>query len=335
MEGVRAVFCPTCQSSCRRFGRNRNGSQRYRCDTCSRTFTDEGTRPRDRRQLSPAKAILALRHLLEGSSIRSTERLVEVHRDTIMHVMVRAGRACERFLERTMRRVDVADVQADEIWGFVGCKERTRERRGYGPEVGDAWCFVALERASKLVLTWHLGKRSPDDTLEFADKLRRATHGRFQLSTDGFRPYRTAIREAFGPTVDYAQLVKVYSTPREDGPQARYSPGEVVETYAVVIIGRPDQDRICTSHAERANLTIRMTIRRMTRLTNAHSKKWANHGAAFGLYFAFYNFCRPHQTLTEATWTGDGPPVKTTPAMAAGLTDHVWTVAELLQNAKV
>jgi transposase-like protein len=243
MEGVRDVFCPICQDPARRFGRNRNGSQRYRCDACARTFTDEATRPADRRRLDPRRAILALRHLLEGSSIRSTERLVEVHRDTIMRTMVEAGQRCERFLERTVRLLDVQDVQADEVWGFVGCKEKTRERRGYGEEFGDAWCFVALERASRLVLAWHLGKRTPADTLEFADKLRHATRGRFQLSTDGFRPYRTAIPEAFGPTVDYAQLVKVYATPREEGPQTRYSPGEVIDTYTVVLLNRSTGQR--------------------------------------------------------------------------------------------
>jgi transposase-like protein/IS1 family transposase len=314
------MLCPLCQRPCRRFGYNRNGSQRHRCGDCRHTFTDATTRPVDRRRLDPGKAVLALRHLLEGSSIRSTERLVEVHRDTIMHAMVEAGQNCERFLERTMRRVDVEDVQADEIWGFVGCKERTRERRGYGEEVGDAWCFVAIERTSKLVIAWHLGKRTPDDTLAFAEKLRDATRGRFQLSTDGYRPYRTAIPTAFGLTVDFAQLVKVYGTPPE-GPQTRYSPSEVVDTYTVVLLGRPAEERICTSHAERANLTIRMTLRRMTRLTNAHSKKWENHGAAFALYFGFYNFCRVHSTI------------KTTPAVAAGLADRPWTVAELLERA--
>jgi transposase-like protein len=234
------MLCPTCQGTTRRFGRNRNGSQRYRCDDCAATFTDEATRPADRRKLDTRRTSLALRHILEGCSIRSSERLVGVHRDTIMHAMVEAGPSCERYLERVVRLLHVSDVHADEIWGFVGCKEKTRERRGYGDEVGDAWCFVAMERTNKLVLAWHLGKRTPTDTLEFADKLRHATSGRFQLSTDGFKPYRTAVPEAFGDTVDFAQLVKVYSTPSEEGPQTRYSPGDVVETYTVVLLGNPD-----------------------------------------------------------------------------------------------
>jgi transposase-like protein/IS1 family transposase len=309
-----------CDGPMRRFGRNRNRSQRYRCDACARTFTDDATRPTDRRRLAQDKLILALRHLLEGSSVRSTGRLVGVHRDTILNAMVEAGRNCERFLDRTIRLLHVEDVQADEIWGFVGCKEKTRERRGYSDDMGDAWCFVAIERTSKLVLAWHVGKRTPSATQEFADKLRHATSGRFQLTTDGFRPYFTAIRESFDGTIDYAQLIKVYATPQEGG-QTRYSPGEVVDAYPVICTGTPDEARICTSHAERANLTMRMTIRRLTRLTNAHSKKWTNHEAALGLYFGWYNFCRVHQTL------------RSTPAVKAGLAIHTWTLAELLEQA--
>jgi transposase-like protein len=258
------MLCPFCGDPTRRFGRNRNGSQRYRCNACNRTFTDEATRPADRRRLAQDKLILALRHLLEGSSVRSTERLVGVHRDTILNAMVEAGEKCAGFLDRTVRTLHVEDVQADEIWGFVGCKEKTRERRGYGEEMGDAWCFVAIERTNKMVLAWHLGKRTPVDTLYFSAKLGAATSGRFQLTTDGFRPYLTAVPMVFDSRIDYAQLVKVYATPSQEGGQARYSPGEVIDAYPVICIGNPDEARICTSHAERANLTMRMTIRRLT-----------------------------------------------------------------------
>ena len=293
------MFCPTCRNPARRFGFNRNGSQRYRCADCG-TFTDETTRPPDRRRLPAERAVLVLRMLLEGVSVRSTERLTETHRDTILAAMVEAGENCQRFLERAVGRVTVEDVQADEIWAFVGCKERTAQRHAYGPEVGDAWCFVGIERTNKLVLAWHLGKRTPQDTTLFAVKLARATNGRFQLSTDGFTPYRTAIPLVFGNGLDFAQLVKVYATPPQNtGAQTRYSPGEVIDTYSLIRTGEPDEDRICTSHAERANLTMRMTIRRLTRLTNAHSKTWRNHEAALALYFAYYNYCRSHMTLTS------------------------------------
>jgi transposase-like protein/IS1 family transposase len=328
------MLCPVCGAAARRFGRDRRGHQRFQCPACPRTFTDPDRPAEDRRRIPAERAVSCLRHLLEGSSIRSTERLTETHRDTIMDLLVDAGERCQRFLEQAVRLVPVRDVQADEIWAFVGCKEKTRLRRGYGEEVGDCWCFTAIERTTKMILAFHVGKRTPEATQVFADKLRHATRGRFQLSTDGFRPYLTAIPESFGATVDYAQLVKVYANPPEEGTAARYSPGEVVDTYSVRVIGNPAEERICTSHAERSNKTMRMQIRRLTRLTDGHSKKWANHEAALALFFAYYNYCRPHKTLTEATWEEEGRAlVKTTPAMAAGLTDHVWTVEELLERA--
>lgn len=315
------MLCPACQLECRRFGTNRNGSQRYRCDTCIRTYTDKTTRPADRRCLSPEKAIFCLRMLLEGNSIRSTERLCEVNRDTIINAMVAAGEKCEPFLARMVNGFPATDVQADEVWGWVGCKEKTRERNGYGHEKGDAWCFVALDRPTRLVLTWHLDKRTADATVWFAEKLEAATAGRFQLSTDGFTPYRAAVPLVFGErTIDFAQLVKTYGNPPEGGSAGRYSPGEIIDIKTYVRLGTPDPDRICTSHSERANLDIRMAVRRMTRLTNAFSKKWDNHRAAMALWFAYYNFCRVHGTI------------KSTPAVAAGLADHTWSVAELLSK---
>jgi len=207
----------------------------------------------------------------------------------------------------------------------VGCKEKTRERNNYAEYFGDAYCFTAIERDTKLMIAWHLGKRSPQDTLLFAEKLSRATNGRFQLTTDGFTPYRTAIPHTLGSRVDFAQLVKVYGFP--EGEERRYSPPEVVSAVPTPRTGSPRTERICTSHIERSNLTIRMTVRRLTRLTNAFSKKWENHEAALALFFAFYNFCRPHMTLTEEMG------YKCTPAMRSGLADHVWTVDELLGQA--
>ncbi|MFL5328898.1 MAG: hypothetical protein ACJ8C4_08270 [Gemmataceae bacterium] len=309
-------------SETKRFGRNRNGSQRLRCLSCGATFTDNTTRPIDRRKLSGDKAALALRMLLEGNSIRSVERLLGIPNKTIIRTMVLAGQAVGRFLPTAIKGVPVDDVEADEIWSFVGCKERWKKRMGYGEEMGDAWTYVAMERTTKLVLCHHVGKRDSDNTWQFAWMLDEATSGKFQLTTDGYRPYRSAMSDTFQGRASFAQLVKVYSTtPDGVGPESRYSPGQVVDTYKVVIIGRPNKKRVCTSHAERQNLTMRMTIRRLTRLTNAHSKKWLNHEAAVALYFGYYNFCRVHQTL------------KTTPAVASGLTDHVWSLEELLAKA--
>jgi IS1 family transposase len=200
----------------------------------------------------------------------------------------------------------------------VGLRRLQEKKNVTGdPRRGDAYTFVAIERNTKLILTWHLGRRTAGDTEAFTEKLNEATAGRFQLTTDGFKGYIGAVDYSLGTRVDFAQLVKVYASPR-DGEQ-RYSPAEVVEAVPVPRIGNPDFSRICTSHIERQNLTMRMHIRRLTRLTNAFSKKWENLKAALAVYFCWYNFCRIHQTL------------RTTPAMAAGLTGTVWSLRQMIE----
>ncbi|MBN2024695.1 MAG: hypothetical protein JW809_18095 [Pirellulales bacterium] len=271
-------------------------------------------------RLEKDKAILCLRMLLEGNSIRSVERLTGVHRDTVVSLVVYVGQRCQRFMEAAIQDVPVEEVQADEIWGYVGCKNKTKERCGYGEEFGDAFCYTAIERHTKLLLAWHLGKRTPNNTHVFAQKLQKATAGRFQLTTDGYRPYRLAMWAALRTRIDFAQLLKIFNSTSGRQTEARYSPGAIVGTKVYPVSGAPDESKVCTSHAERHNLTIRTQVRRMTRLTNAFSKKWENHEAALGLFFAFYNFCRVHGTL------------KTTPAVAAGLTGHTWSVQELLET---
>ena len=314
------MMCPICQNGSRRFGFTRSGSQRYRCDECARTFTDESTQV-DRRRVDPAKMNLALRLLLEGSSIRALERQLEINRNTIISNMIEAGEKCRAFMQKAVRGVEVNDVQADEIWGFVGMKEKTRLRLNREECYGDVWCFTAIERHTKLILTWHVGKRTPTDTAIFADNLYFATSGRFQLTTDGFTPYRTAIPAIFnGRSISYATLVKVYGE-SEEGTR-RYSPAEIIGTIETPLMGSPDENRICTSHVERSNKTLRMQIRRLTRLTDAHSKKWENHESAMALFFAYYNFCRRHMTL------------KMTPAQRSGLTTETWTLERLLQEAQ-
>jgi IS1 family transposase len=306
----------------RRFGKNRNGSQRYRCNVCKKCFTDEATRPEDGRRVEKEKMILALRMLLEGNSIRSVERLMRIHRDTILSAMVDAGKKCKRFLEDAICGLPVGNVQVDEIWSFVLCKEKTRLLRVYPEEgVGDAYCFTAIERDTKLLLAWHLGKRDVGDTDTFARRLREATTGSFQLTSDGWHPYRRAIPASFGTSLDFAVMIKDYAANPEEF--RRYSPPDVVSVTVRVQTGNPDPAQICTSHVERSNLTLRMQIRRFTRLTNGHSKKWENHEAAIAFFFAYYNFCRVHSTL------------KTTPAVAAKLTDRTWSVEELLQQVAV
>ncbi len=318
--------CPTCQNEARRFGKDRYGNQRYQCLTCKKTFSDRPAKPLDEMRLPLDKAILCLNLLTEGNSVRATVRLSGVAKDTVIALLVCVGQKCEGFLRETLQQVKVRDVQADEIWSFVGMKEKTRVRKDEGlTEVGDAYCFVGIERFTKLVLAWFLGRRDGFSTVAFIEEVERSTRGRFQLTTDGWRSYPEAVNVIFEERpVDYAQLVKQYAT-KDDH---RYSPGEVIGTEKVACCGNPDPDSICTSHVERHNLSMRMQNRRLTRLTNAFSKKWENHQAALGLYFAVYNFVRPHGTLTKQA---DG--VKTTPAMASGLTDHPWTILELLQKS--
>lgn len=319
----------------RRFGKNRNGSQRFRCDVCAKTFTDATTQPVDKRKLDAEKATLVLRMILEGTSVRSIERLTEVHRDTILDLMVAVGEKCESFLARTIRDVPSKLVEGDEIWGFCHCKQKTADRKGYSDEVGDVWTFVGIDRQTKLVLTFHVGKRSQADTIKFSLKLKAATTGHFQLSTDGFPSYAAVVPVVFGPSIDYAQLVKEYTNSNEEGTAARYSPGKVIRVHKRVITGNPNDGLVCTSHVERSNLSMRTSLRRMTRLTIGHSKKWRNHQAAIALWFAYYNYCRVHTTLTEATREEDKRAVKTTPAMAAGLAEKPWDVSELLNAIAV
>src|SRR5208282_5611561 len=290
---AQTMTCGTCNVDCQRFGKHRNGLRRFRCPQCKRTYTEPHRKTLDAMYIPQDKAILATRLLLEGNSIRSTERITGIDRTTIARLLVLAGERCEKLLADTITRVRVRDVEADEMWGFVGMKEKAKGNLYKNEDtLGDAYTYVALERNSKLILAWHLGKRNRQDTLAFVLKLRNATEGRFQLTTDGWPSYPDAVERVFGSEIDYAQLIKVYAASR-DGEQ-RYSPAEVVDVEVVPRAGMPDYERICTSHVERQNLTVRMQIRRLTRLANAFSKKWDNLKAAIALHFAFYNFCRTH-----------------------------------------
>jgi transposase-like protein/IS1 family transposase len=311
-----SMVCPECRIECRRFGKHRNGLQRFRCADCGKTYTEEHARPLGDMTIPVEKSIVALKLLLEGSSVRSVERVTELHRDTILKLMVVAGSKCERIMAQHVRNVQVREIECDEAWSYVAKKEK-RVRPEDDPGFGDAYVFVAIERNTKLVLNVTMGKRNQTSTNAFVEGIRDAiAPGRFQMTTDGFGPYKTAIPDTFGNRVDFAQLIKTYRAVPEG--ERRYSPAEVDSVEVVTICGDPDPSRVCTSIVERSNLSLRMGLRRFTRLTNGFSKKFENHWAAVILWYTYYNFCRVHKSL------------RVTPAMEAGITDHVWTIAELL-----
>lgn len=317
------MTCHNCKVEARKHGKDRKGNQRYYCATCSQSFIEPKDKPLDNMYLPFDKAELCLKLLIEGTSLRSIERTTGVSLHTLLTLLVLAGRKCERVFSERIQNVTVRDVECDELWCFVGMKEKTKNKKQWADyeeerNLGDAYTFVGFERNSKLVLAWHMGRRTFDDTWEFTKKLDVATADHsFQVTTDGFASYRdTIIHELGHKQIHFAQLIKIYATP--EGNEHRYSPPVVVDIQTNVIYGNPDPKRICTSIVERNNLTIRMQTRRFTRLTNAFSKKRENLKWALALFFAHYNFCRIHGSI------------KTTPAVAAGLTDHVWTIEELL-----
>jgi IS1 family transposase len=268
------------------------------------------------------KAEHVLKLLVEGASVSSIERVTDVNHTTILKLLVLAGEKCDKLMGRLIVNVPVKDVQLDEIWGFVQRKEAHKcPWEANNNSIGDAYCFVAIERKTKLVLNFALDRRDQATTDIFIEGLRAATSKqRFQITADGFQPYRSAITTTLSDRCDFAQLIKVYAQgPLEE--QRRYSPPDVTYAERVPVMGNPDPAKICTSHVERRNLTIRMQMRRLTRLTNVFSKKWENLWAAYCVHFAWYNFIRRHQTL------------RMTPAMAAGITDHMWTMREVLEAA--
>jgi len=311
------VTCHNCRSECRKFGK-RGNRQRYQCNQCRKVFTDARDNTLDGMYLPVEKAEMVLKLLLEGNSVSSVERITEVHHTTILKLLVLSGEKCERIMAEKIRNVEVRDVECDELWAFIGKKQK-RVRPEDDQNLGDNYTFVAIERHTKLVLNIALGKRDQRTTNAFVEGLRQATaRSAFQITTDGFAPYRSAITTTLHDRLTgFAQLIKVYRAASEG--EGRYSPAEVASVEVVPVFGNPDPERICTSIVERSNLSTRMGLRRFTRLTNAFSKKWENHWAAVACWFAFYNFCRVHKSL------------RVTPAMAAGITDHVWEVRELLE----
>ena len=269
-------------------------------------------------ELKNEKKTLAVSMLAEGNSIRSIERMTGVHRDTIMRLGVRMGEGCRKIQDEKMRGLNSAHIEVDEIWGFIGAKRKNADKTG---NYGDVWTFIAIDADTKVIPSFVVGKRDAYHANAFIADLAARIQKRIQVSSDSLAAYTDAAERGFGAEVDYGQISKTYSVVNLNKDAAsRYSPAEVVSTEKTVVSGMPDISRICTSHVEKQNHTLRMHCRRLTRLTNAFSKKIENLIAAVSLNFAYYNFCKSHLAI------------RCTPAVAAGIEPSQWSVAELVER---
>jgi len=315
------MTCPRCShQNAIKFGiYGKRETQRFRCKDCGATFNAPDARPLGR-HYTPIETVAKILQLLtEGMSIRATSRVTDVDPNTILSLLETVGAKCQRLLDERVRNLRPRYVQADETWTFVQKKQK-RLKHNDPADYGDQYVWLAMDSETKLILTQRIGKRDSANADEFARDLstRIAEHHRFQLTTDGLEGYVNAVEEHFGADIDFAQLVKNYLPPNTNGPDWYRPSARVVVAVPTPITGNPRPERISTSHMERMNLTVRMSLRRFTRLTNGFSKKLNNLKSAVAIFIAFYNFCRVHQTL------------RVTPAMEARLTDHPWTIHELL-----
>lgn len=267
-------------------------------------------------KLSTADRARIVASLVEGNSIRATVRMTGFSKNTITKLVVDLGAACSRYQDEHIRGLRSRRVQCDEIWSFVGAKEKNVSTEKKAEGWGDCWTWTALDADSKLIVSFRLGSRDAGTAHEFMTDVASRLASRVQLTTDGHKPYLNAVEDAFGGDVDYAMLVKIYGASGEH--DTRYSPAQCLGAVPKEVTGNPDPKHISTSYVERQNLTMRMSMRRFTRLTNGFSKKAENHAAMVSLYFMYYNFGRVHQTL------------RVTPAMEAGISDHVWSIEEIV-----
>lgn len=270
-------------------------------------------------QLPIAKRTQIISLLVEGNSLRATSRITGCSKNTVTKLLVEVGKACLNFHDKTVQRVNSTKVQCDEIWSFVYAKQKnaTDEQKENG--AGDVWTWTAIDADSKLIVTWYVGSRDADSANYFMQDVASRLSNRVQLTTDGYKPYLKAVENAFDlGGIDYAQLVKMYGKENTTG-DTRYSPAECTGTKKIKVTGNPDKREVSTSYVERQNLTMRMHMRRFTRLTNAFSKKLDNHCYAIALHFVYYNFVRIHQTL------------RVPPAMEAGLIKDLWSVEDIVK----
>lgn len=267
-------------------------------------------------KLTIAKRTQLISCLVEGNSLRATSRMTGVAVNTVMKFVVDVGRVCSIYQDKHFVNLPCKRLQCDEIWSFVGAKQKNVTNESKEKRWGDVWTWTAICSDTKLIPCWLVGERNAAAAFHFMHDLKARLSNRVQITTDGLKAYIGAVDSAFGNDVDFAQLVKIYGA-GPSGPESRYSPAQCMGTKKATLTGNPDLDHVSTSYVERANLTMRMGMRRFTRLTNGHSKKIENHEHACSLHFFHYNFCRIHQTL------------RCTPAMAAGITDKVWELADI------
>jgi IS1 family transposase len=268
--------------------------------------------------LNTAKRVQIVSALIEGMGVRATARMVDVSKDTVAKLSLELGEVCIRYMDETLVNLPCKRIQCDEMWGFCYAKAKNvpAAKKGiFG--FGDVWAFTGVCADTKIIPTFLVGSRDLGCATEFMTDLAGRLSNRVQLTTDGHKMYLSAVEEAFGGDVDFAQLVKIYGN-EPTGPETRYSPAECIGCEKHAVTGNPDPKHVSTSYVERHNLTLRMGMRRYTRLTNAHSKKLRNHTAALGLFLCYYNFCKIHMSL------------RVTPAMAAGVESRVWEIADLV-----
>lgn len=312
------MTCIKCQHyEAKRFGfYGRNRIQRYRCPGCKSTFSAPRQKPLGRHYISTEKAAQIIELLMEGMSVRSVSRVTGVHQGTILSLLLTVGKKCRTLFDARVRNISPRYVQADELWTFIHTKERCLFDET-PKEWGDCYIWMAIDAETKMVLSYYIGKRLASSASEFIRDLAERTTGRFQITTDGLRWYIPAIEESYGADIDFAQLIKIYGKSDVAGPEW-YNPVTVQSVVPVPVSGHPKLSHISTSFIERANLSMRTHLRRFTRLSLGFSKTLEHLSAAVNLYMAFFNFCRVHKTL------------RVTPAMESKITDHVWSIAELL-----
>lgn len=312
-----AIVCQ--HANYKKFGKTSSGAARLRCKDCGKTWT-ESTDTLGGMRIGVDRAAKIIELLCEGMSVRATARVTDTHVTTILELLKMVGERCEAFMAEQIRGIQVDDIQCDEIWQYIFCKNATAQQWKYVGGCGDSWCWTAIERNTKLLVTWHHGRRAMEDAQAFARKLAVATTCRFHLSSDAYGPYEASVKWNLGQRVDYGQVTKIFGrTSAEE--QRKYSPARIIGCARRVVCGEPELRKTSTSHCERMNGSIRNFTKRMGRLTYCFSKRWLNHRAALALFFAHYNWCRKHRSLKCQT-----------PAMASGLATEVWSVRDLLQK---